>query len=445
MTPPPRPHHRRAGRPPQQRQATASRQIALEVLESIMEKGMPLQDSLEQHDGFARLEPRDRRFARRLITLALRHHGAASEVLSRHVKSLPHGRNRMAGLILRMAAAELIYGDAKPHAVVDQSVRLAHQHRCGHLGGLINAVLRKIGPADDPKQPMLNLPPWLKTALITDWGEETASRMATMLMQPPALDLRPKTDPAGLAEILNGMATPHGSVRLNDGMVTALSGYEEGHWWVQDAAASLPAMLINAAPGQMIADLCAAPGGKTAQLCAAGATVTALDIAANRMPRLQANMQRLGFSPAIVTADAATWKPDALLDAVLIDAPCSATGTIRRRPDILGHMTAPDLARLNRLQRDLLEAGARMIKPGGVLVFATCSILKAEGEAIVAAIPDSLEPLPISDDEIPGFRRHPGAANHHLRIMPDALELNDNIIQGNDGFFIARFRRIREG
>lgn len=410
-----------------------------------MEKGLPLQDSLEKHEGYAGLEARDRRFARRIITLGLRHHGEVLAVIRQHVKSLPRGRNRMAGLILQMAAAELIYGEAKPHAVVDQSVRLAHGHKCGHLGGLINAVLRKISPDDAPGKPMANLPPWLKQALIKDWGEDKAQNIAAMMMQPPPLDLRPKADPDTLAKTLDGVAIPHGSVRLSDGMVTALAGYDEGAWWVQDAAASLPAMLVNPEAEQNIADLCAAPGGKTAQLCAAGAKVFAVDIAAKRNRRLKTNMERLQFSPEMITADATGWMPETPLDAVLIDAPCSATGTIRRRPDILGHSDAPDLAGLNTIQRRLFEQGAKMIKPGGILVYATCSVLKAEGEAIVADIPKGLETLPIHDDEIKGFRRNPGAASHHLRIMPDALELGDDIIQGNDGFFIARFRRIQEG
>ena len=418
-----------------------------------MTRGLPLQNSIEAEPRYTQLDPRDRRFCRRLVSIALRHHGEARAVISRHVKSMPKRRNHKAGLILIMAAAELMTGEASPHAVVDQSVRLAHLHGCGHLGSLINAVLRKITPADMPSAPMLNLPPWLHQSLITDWGEATAASIAAMMMQPPPLDLRPKTSPEqnsssdlqGLAETLGGVVTPHGSVRLNDGVVTSLSGYDEGRWWVQDAAASLPALLLGALAGETVVDLCAAPGGKTAQLCDTGADVLAVDAAAQRMGRLKQNMSRLGFTPQLITADGTSWQPPQPVDRVLIDAPCSATGTIRRRPDILCHQDAPDLDRLNALQRDLLKAAVTMLKPGGVCVFATCSILKAEGEAITATPPPGLEPLPIGDDELSGFRRHPGTPPHAVRLMPDALELKDNIIQGNDGFFIARFRRIQEG
>ena len=435
------------GRRPPKATATLARQVSLDLLDAVMTRGLPLQDSIEAEPRYTKLEPRDRRFCRRLVTIALRHHGEARDVISRHVRTMPKGRNHKAGLILIMAAAELMTGEASPHAVVDQSVRLAHLHGCDHLGGLINAVLRKITPADMPSEPMLNLPPWLREALIADWGEDTATNIAAMMMQPPPLDLRPKqdSDPQELAETLGGVATPHGSVRLNDGMVSSLTGYDEGRWWVQDSAASLPAMLLGAEAGETVVDLCAAPGGKTTQLCAAGADVFAVDAARQRMGRLKENMSRLGFNPQLITADGTGWQPPQPVDRVLIDAPCSATGTIRRRPDILCHQEVPDLSRLNALQHSLLKAAATMLKPGGVCVFATCSILKAEGEAITATPPPGLEPLPISDDEINGFRRHPGTAPHAVRLMPDALELKDNIIQGNDGFFIARFRRIQEG
>lgn len=430
---------------PRQQLPTPARQIALDLFDAVVSRGLPLQDSIEADARYTELEPRDRRFCRRLVTLGLRHHGEARQVLDRHLQSLPKGRNHKAGLILRLAAAELLYGDAKPHAVVDQSVRLAHHYRCGHLGGLINAVLRKITPDDAPRQPLLNLPPWLKKSLTSDWGAEDASRIAAMLMQAPPLDLRPKTEADKLAEAVGGCVTPHGSVRLNDGMVNALPGYDAGDWWVQDAAASLPARLLAPKAGDVVIDLCAAPGGKTAQLCASGAKTLAVDAAPARMKRLKANMQRLGFDPDLITADGLTFLPDEPVDAVLIDAPCSATGTIRRRPDILSHDTPPDLKRLNHLQREMLAQAVTMLKPGGVLVYATCSILKAEGEAITATPPPGLEPMPVLDEELPGFRRHPGSAAHEVRLMPDALELGADFIQGNDGFFIARFRRIQEG
>ena len=429
---------------PRQQQPTLARQIALNLLDVVMSRGLPLQDSIEADPRYAELEARDRRFCRRLVTLTLRHHGQARAALAQHVKKIPDGRNQKAGLILIMGAAELMAGDASPHAVVDQSVRLAHFHKCGHLGGLVNAVLRKITPESKPEDPMLNLPSWLKKALKKDWGKEQAATVAAMLMQPPPLDLRPKSDASALAKKLDGCETPNGSVRLNDGMVMSLPGYDEGAWWVQDAAASIAAQLLDAKAGETVIDLCAAPGGKTAQLCSTGATVIAVDAAKHRMGRLKANMQRLGFNPDLVLADGMSWLPDYEVDAVLLDAPCSATGTIRRRPDILCHQSPPDLAKLNRLQQGLLKQAARMVKPGGIVVYVTCSIMKDEGEKITANAPQELIPMPISDEALKGFRRHPGNADHEARLMPDALELHQDFIQGNDGFYIARFRQIRE-
>ena len=422
-----------------------ARQVALGLFEAVMSQGLTLQDSIEADARYPKLEPRDRRFCHRLVAQALRHHGEARATIMRHLKTFPRGRQSVAGLILIMAAAELMTGDAKPHAVVDQSVRLARLRGCGHLGGLINAVLRKIAPSASLGSPILNLPDWLKDALVADWGEAETQKIAAMLMLPPPLDLRPKSDNAEtLAEALGGCVTPLGSVRLNEGMVTSLAGYDEGAWWVQDAAASLPVMLLAPKPHEVIVDLCAAPGGKTAQIAAAGAKVLAVDASAARMQRLKANMQRLGLNAETIIADGMTWLPHEKVDRVLLDAPCSATGVIRRRPDILCRRKAPDLEGLNHLQRGLFEQAAKMLKPGGVLVYATCSLLKAEGEAIAAAPPRGLVPMPISDDEISGFKRCPHASAHTLRLMPDALEINQRFIQGNDGFFIARFAALEE-
>ena len=265
--------------------------------------------------------------------------------------------------------------------------------------------------------------------------------MASLLMPPP-LDLRPKTDAKGWAKRLDGLATPHGSIRLSEGMVPTLDGYDDGAWWVQDAAASLPALMLGEVEGLTVIDCCAAPGGKTAQLCAAGAKVIALDQSAPRIKTLSENMARLGMTPEIVVADGMTWQPEELVDAVLVDAPCSATGTIRRRPDILSHREAPDLAMLNRLQQGLLDQAATWLKPGGVLIYATCSILKDEGEAIVKTLPPSLSPMAITASDAPGFTLTP-SDDGFIRVMPDALQLDStaNIPQGNDGFFIAKFKK----
>lgn len=428
--------------------ASPARVAALDIFSAVIGRGLPLQETIAQYPGFDALEPRDRRQCRRLISLTLRHHGEARALLQQHLARLPSGRNTPASHILMMASAEMIWGEGEAHAVVDQSVRLAKASGFGHLAGLTNAVLRKIAAgreetlAAEP-QPMLNLPDWLARELDRDWGAE-AEAIAHSLMALPGLDLTVRKDAASWAERLGGTRLAHGSIRVADGHVPALEGYQDGAWWVQDAAASLPAQLMGPLAGKRVADCCAAPGGKTAQLCAAGAEVIALDSSSQRLERLQENMARLGFSPEVITADATTWRPDAPLDAVLIDAPCSATGTIRRRPDILSHQKAPDFHRLAEIQRGLLNAATAMVKPGGVVIYATCSLLRREGEAIVKTPPQGLAPMAFDAAEMPaGFTTMATAGAHTMRLMPDALRLDTtaNMPQGNDGFFIARFTR----
>ena len=453
--------------------AVSSRQIVQDLMQEIIGKGLPLQDALNQHDGWNKLEDRDRRFARRLVTMVLRHHGAAKAILKSQMTKPLNRRDRKAEAILIMAVVELIWADSDSHAAVDQAVRLMRNAGFRHLTGLANGVLRNIDRRRDeikstPQDPMVNAPSWLQDALTRDWGHD-ASRIMESLLQAPALDIRPKEDVATWAEKLGGIATPHGSIRLGEGrleegpskgrLVSALEGFDDGAWWVQDSAASLPAMLLGDIQGKRVIDCCAAPGGKTAQLIAAGADVIALDQSAERMKILNANMTRLKMTPEIVIADGMTHQVgDDLVDAVLLDAPCSATGTIRRRPDILSHQKAPDLAMLNRLQKGLLEQAATWLKPGGVLVYVTCSILKDEGEKIIQSAPASLKPVPITSDDAPGFsitKTNSAKTDvEAIRLMPDALQLapqdpapqdldtRGNIPQGNDGFFIAKFIKV---
>ncbi len=437
-----------------QKPASAPRQVVINLLEAVIDKTQPLQDALVNSNQWNNLEPRDRRFSRRLIATYLRRRGDAAHVLARYLSKPLHSRDKKAEVILLLAVVELVWAGSDSHAGVDQAVRLMRGAGYPHLTGLANAVLRKIAlDAEaiklEPETPLRNAPKWLIRALKDDWGDDAEGIMGHLL-NPPPLDIRPKNAAEQWAETLDGTALPHGTVRLNDGMVTALAGYDDGEWWVQDAAASLPAMLIASAfdggiKDKIVVDLCSAPGGKTAQLCANGANVIAIDASSERLKTLNINMKRLNYTPEVITADGMTWSPKTPVDAVLLDAPCSATGTIRRRPDILSHDTPPNLAQLNALQRGLFAAASRWLKPGGVIIFATCSILKAEGEAVVTPIPEGLKEMPITDDELMGFSRYKTA--HHktedigVRIMPNALNLDHlaNIPQGNDGFFLARF------
>jgi len=432
-------YHRRHHQP-----ASPTRKLAVEILRDVLHRGLPLQQSLETAEAYRKLESRDRRFVRRVITLSLRHHGQVQAILSTYISRPPKGRDRLAMVILGMAVAQLVWGKAEAHATVDQAVRLMRDYRMDHLSGMVNAVLRRIaGDAADlatTTDPAENVPAWLMEAIRSDWPDQ-CQNIISSLMATPALDIRPQKDPAKWAEILNGAELKHGSVRLGDGHVPELEGYDEGHWWVQDAAASLPAILLGDIRGKTVVDLCAAPGGKTAQLCAAGANVIAVDASAERIERLEENMARLGFSPQIIHADGLNWIPDKPVDAVLIDAPCSATGTLRRRPDIWTHEKAPDFEHLARIQHGLLEHAASYLNTGGICIYATCSILKREGEDIAAKPPAGFKPLRIENNETPGFERVITDHHHMLRLHPHALRLDSsaNIPQGNDGFFIARF------
>ncbi len=426
--------------------AAPARKVALSLILSITANGTPLQDALEASVDFNALDLRDRRFCRRILSLGLRYHGEAAAFLKTHLDRLPSGKNRSAGYILIMATAEMVWGDGEAHAVVDQSVRLAKDANCGHLSGLVNAVLRKIaGDVDNlrgkPPQPMLNMPKWLADSLLADWGAATDDIVLSLISQ-PALDLSVKADPEKWAKNLDGINLGNGSIRVRDGYVPELSGYEQGMWWVQDAAASMAVHLMGDIRGKRIADCCAAPGGKTAQLCVAGAEVTAIDISAKRLERLRQNMERLNLHPTIEQVDASQWQPPQLFDAVLIDAPCSATGTIRRHPDILNHARPPNFKALMDTQRALLGNAMHMVKPGGMVVYVTCSLLHREGEDIIVSVPPELIPMPFNPDEI--STDLVAKINHHcLRFMPDALTLDttSNMPHGNDSFFIARFSR----
>ena len=443
----------------------ASRLTALAAFEAVMMAGRTLDDWLEQSQEYHDLEPRDRRFCRRLVTTALRHHGEAMLALRHYVPRPPKGRQQIASLILQLGLTELIWLDAPSHAVVDQAVRLIRARDQKHLHGLINASLRRC--ADDIKKgesfkishkagAAANCPVWLKTLLVGDWGAEQADQMMTMLMLPPPLDLSVIGDQKTWASRLGGVALPQGSIRLTDGAPQTLDGYDEGQWWVQDAAATMPARLMGDVKGKHIIDACAAPGGKTAQLIAGGAKVTALDLSEKRLERLQGNLARLGMSSDIVAADVLDWSPPAPVDGVLIDAPCSATGTIRRRPDILTRKKSPHIRALSELQLKMIRHAAHWLKPGGVLVFATCSLLRAEGEDLIKVVraDSGLMPYPIEESEHAGFAPFGAEADqsadqssqpaHALRLMPNALTMpqEDGMTQGNDGFFMARFKRI---
>ena len=405
-----------------------TRLFALQLLRAVIDQHRSLDDALDRLSG----EPRDRAAAHRLAATVLRRAGTLDAVLEPHLKRAPPDAVR---LILRLGAAQLLLLDTPAHAAVSTSVALAQAQKLAPFAGLVNAVLRRVaaaGPAAmaDLDSPRLDTPQWLWAS----WGAD-ARAVALAHQQEAPLDVTLKPG----ATVAGGVVLPGGSVRLPAGTrVTDLPGLAAGDFWVQDAAAAFPARLLAARPGELVADLCAAPGGKAAQLAAAGARVLAVDSSEKRLPRLRENLARLGLAAETVQADALTWVPQAALDAVLLDAPCSATGTIRRHPDLPHIKRAADLPALTAGQDALLKAAAGMLRPGGRLVYAVCSLQPEEGaQRAAAAGRFGLAPAPFSAAELADL---PEAltADGHFRSLPSMWAAQG----GMDGFFCARFVRV---
>ena len=393
-----------------------------------------------------RLDPRDPALTRSIATVALRRLGTIRKALAQKLdKGMPK-RSGMLEWTLIAGAAQILFLDAPDHAAVDLAVRAARADAASApFAGLVNAVLRGVArdremilsvsdPLDD------DTPPWLAARWRETFGESTAQAIAAAHRCEPTLDISVKSNPEVWAERLGGIVLPTGSVRLDTHKpVAELEGYAEGEWWVQDAAAALPARLIGAHPGARVVDLCAAPGGKSAELAAAGATVTTIDRSAERLKVLAQNFERLRLHSEIVVADALAFEAPPF-DAALIDAPCSATGTIRRHPDVAWTKRASDLALLVKLQAKLLDKAITLTKPGGVIVFCTCSLEPEEGEAQVASIlrrnPD-VRRSPIGPHEIGGLAQCLTLAGE-LRTLPCHLWGGGPRRSGLDGFYAAR-------
>ena len=403
----------------------APRAAAVAVLDGVLGEGRML---AQVDDLLAHLPAQDRARAMRLATMVLRRMEAADAVLIPHLRKVPPVTVVNA---LRLAVVEIGAG-AAAHGVVNAAVEVVRQgKRTGHLTGLVNAVLRKVPggvPADGAVQ---KLPRWLRQPMVHAYGREAVAAIEAEHAATPPLDVTVR--PGGTGP--EGDMLPNGTVRLRSfGQVTALPGYASGDWWAQDAAASMAVPLLAPVAGERVLDLCAAPGGKTLQLAAAGAQVTAVDMSGPRMARVAENLARTGLTASLVVADALHWQPDGAFDAILLDAPCSATGTIRRHPDLPFVKDGSEVADLVALQAALLDQALGWLKPGGRLVFCTCSLLPEEGEAQLAA----------------ALARHPGLRVDRPAmpwvdpawITPDGgLRLRPDCWGGMDGFFMARLVR----
>jgi 16S rRNA (cytosine967-C5)-methyltransferase len=430
----------------------AVRRIAADIIDGVLRRNRPLDEQLEgtsAHSGLAALPDRDRALARALVAVVLRRLGSLRHLLGQLLeRGAPKDAPRVETTLL-IGAAQILFLDVPDHAAVDLAVRLVQADRhAKHFTGLVNAVLRRLTREREALLAELNAatldtPPWLMARWITAYGEPTARAIAGANASEPALDLTVKDDPALWAERLGGWVLPTQTVRLiAHGTVTALPGFAEGAWWVQDAAAALPVRLLGNVAGLRVADLCAAPGGKAAQLAAAGAHVTAVDRSPARIGRLEENLKRLSLKAELVCADATEWDAEPF-DAVLLDAPCSSTGTIRRHPDVPWLKQPADIEKLADLQRRLIARASALTKPGGTLLYCTCSLEPEESQAIVDALlaeDSSVQRAPVVAGEVYD-RVEFLTPQGDLRTLPCHLPDPDSRRGGLDGFYAARLRK----
>lgn len=424
----------------------AARQVAFGILNDIFFRKRSLDEALAGASHFEALSARDRAFVRLLVATVLKRARQMDAVLQ-HFLHEPFAAMKPANLInvFRLGIAQLVFLKTPEHAAVNTSVALAEAEGIAHQKPLVNAVMRRLAREGFPEMTArdagkFDTPAWLWQEWMNDYGVETALDIAAANLGEAALDISVKADPAEWAEKLDATLLPTGTLRKESGgFIPDMPGFAEGAWWVQNAVAALPAQLMGALHGKTVVDLCAAPGGKTAQLAARGARVIAVDRSAQRMERLKENMDRLKLAVETVIADGATWKPPQPVDAVLLDAPCTATGTIRHQPDILHLKELKDQEKLVALQQRLLMNAVGMLAPGGVLVFCTCSLQKAEGERqaewlLAQGLP--VVPSPIPPKEISGIRNLIDAQGN-VRALPSHWK----DVGGIDGFYIARFIR----
>jgi 16S rRNA (cytosine967-C5)-methyltransferase len=431
------------------------RSLAVAMLGDILDGKQPLDGCLEA--AFAKnreLNQRDRAFLRQLVATSLRRLGNIDAILAKKLKKSLPKRAEAVRHILRLGIAQILFLKVADFAAVDTSVQMVAKHKQPQvraLKGLVNAVLRNVTREKDAlcqqadKKITQNIPRWLKESWSAILNEDEIRDIARILVQEPPLDLtaREPGDAARLATELDAQLLPTGGIRMaTGGDIRALAGFSEGRWWVQDAAAALAAGLLGDVKGQRIADLCAAPGGKALQLAAAGAEVAAVDRSAARLGRLQENLARTGLSADVVTSDIRKFRPAEPFDGVLLDAPCSATGTLRRHPDVGWIKGKTEIAALVKLQAELLDHSFRLLRPGGRLVYCVCSLQPAEGpdqiSAFLARTPGaSLDP--VLGNELPGLAEAI-TGEGYARTLPSHWAAKG----GMDGFFMARLGRAAD-
>jgi 16S rRNA (cytosine967-C5)-methyltransferase len=424
----------------------SARLCALGALVHTLDKHKPLDSSWANDRHFQGLSPSDRAFSQMLAKTVMRRLGQIDAVLNAFLEHpLNSGASRIMH-VLRLGVAQLIWLETPPHAAVHCAVEMTKQLKMEKFGGLVNAVLKKVSVGgramvDAQDAARVNTPDWLWNAWEKAYGAELTRKIAEVHLLEPPLDITVKKDPAFWAQQLGGVVLPIGSVRLRETRnITNLQGFAEGSWWVQDMAATIPARLLGDVKDKRVIDLCAAPGGKTAQLAQAGAKVSAIDVSKERIAMLKTNVHRLQLNAEYVITDASKWLPTFAPDAILLDAPCSATGTLRRHPDVAWHRKPEEIARLVITQATMLRHAFDMLKPGGTLVYSVCSLQPEEGEQqITAMLADRKDAtlIPV-DPAMLGGTTECITTRGEVRTLPCHLAELD----GMDGFYAAILMKV---
>lgn len=433
----------------------AVRQTAAKLLAAIVEQKTSLDGLTDEQHGqphYKALDGRDRALVRAILITALRHRRTIQALLEKRLdRPLPANATTLTH-ILHVAAAQILFLDLPNHAAVDLAVEHAkHDPRTRRFANLVNAILRALIRIKDRALPAalsqtVDAPDWFVERMNETYGVETTNAILASHRIEAPIDFTVKADAVAFADALGGTLTPTGSVRVSkpDGVISTLPGYENGEWWIQDAAAALPARLFKKIEGKSVADLCAAPGGKTAQLAQAGAVVTAVEQSANRLRRLQENMSRLKLDAKFVHSDLIDLPEDQKFDAVLLDAPCSSTGTVRRHPDVLWTKNVADIEKLAAVQYRLLKKAVQLVPVGGTIVFSNCSLDRQEGEDLIdrfIAAEKNVAIDPVASDEIEGIEPLL-TSRGELRSTPADFDLGTPQISGMDGFYAVRLTRI---
>lgn len=423
-----------------------ARRIALAILIEVLEKKQQLDLVLAASRNLAALEKSDRAFVRLLVATVLRRKGQIDDLIKSCLdKPIPEDAPALRH-VLRLGIAQLLFVKTPSYAAINTSVELTKIHKLPGFSGLVNAVLRRLMGDGNVKieaqdAARLNAPPWLWDSWVKTYGSDVASAIAEAHLNEAPLDISVKSDIEGWAEKLGATLLPTGTLRRRaGGMVEELSGFDKGEWWVQDAAAALPVKIMGDVKDVEVLDLCAAPGGKLMQLIAAGAKATAVDLSSKRIQTLQENLNRVGMTAELVSADAAEFAPGKKFAKILLDAPCSATGTIRRHPDIGWLKSKEDVLRLQAAQKRIAENAVRLLSPGGTLVYAVCSLEAEEGPEVIAHILQQfpeMRRLPVKPSEIADLGDLV-TADGDIRTLPCDL----SALGGMDGFYIARLQRL---